>query len=61
MEMTVRIGAIVRDLLKINRFVDLRDLMITATALELELPLATLNQSHFSCIPGLILEDLSKK
>lgn len=57
-EMSVRMGALVRDLLKINCMVDIRDLMIASTALELGLPVATLNHSHFSRIPGLALVDL---
>lgn len=57
-EMAARGSAIVRELQKNNRLQDVRDVMIAATALELELPIATLNRTHFSQIPGLKLKAL---
>ena len=38
-----------------NQLIEVRDLMIAATAIAYKLPLATLDQSHFSRIPSLVL------
>lgn len=57
-EMAARQCSILPDLRAQNRVPDLRDLMIAVTALELNLPLATLNPSHFEFIPGLVAQDL---
>lgn len=56
-EMAARQCEIVRDLLQKNKMQDIRDIMIATTALELGLPLATLNPAHFEPILGLILVD----
>lgn len=58
-EMASRQCTILPELRKQNRIPDLRDLMISVTALELELPIATLNPAHFEPIPGLELAQLS--
>lgn len=55
LEMAARQCALLSKLAPLNRIPDLRDLMIAASALELGLPLATLNQRHFKSIPGLKL------
>ncbi len=41
------------DLLKRNKMIDLADILIGATALTYEIPIATLNLKHFSRIEGL--------
>lgn len=41
------------DLLKSNQIIDLADILIGATALTHNLPIATLNKKHFSRIKGL--------
>jgi tRNA(fMet)-specific endonuclease VapC len=45
--------AIYLDLLKSNMIIDLADILIGATALTHNLPIATLNTKHFSRIKGL--------
>jgi predicted nucleic acid-binding protein len=55
-EMAARMSSIVRELRRKNRIQDLRDVMIAATALELGLPVATLNRAHFGSIAGLKLQ-----
>ena len=57
--MAARMSAIVQELARRNKIQDLRDVMIAATALELQLPVATLNRAHFKQIAGLELEALS--
>lgn len=54
-EMAARQGEIVRELVRQNRLQDMRDVMIAACALELGLPVAKLNRSHFESVPGLAL------
>ena len=44
------------DLKKKRKSIEFQDLIIAATALSHNLPLATLNQKHFEPIDGLILE-----
>lgn len=56
-EMAARQSVIIQGLGKMNRIPDIRDAMIGATALELSLPLATLNRRHFEHIPGIALAD----
>ncbi|MCL5271427.1 MAG: type II toxin-antitoxin system VapC family toxin [bacterium] len=58
MAMAARTSIIAQALKKINRMQDLRDVMIAATALELELPIATLNRNHSNHIPGLRIKTL---
>jgi len=41
------------DLLKANKMIDLADILIGATALTHNLPIATLNDKHFNRIKGL--------
>jgi tRNA(fMet)-specific endonuclease VapC len=41
------------DLLKANKMIDLADILIGATALTHNIPIATLNDKHFSRINGL--------
>jgi len=41
------------DLLKANKIIDLADILIGATALAHNLPIATLNNKHFNRIKGL--------
>jgi tRNA(fMet)-specific endonuclease VapC len=45
--------AIYLDLLKDNKMIDLADILIGATALTHNMPIATLNEKHFSRIAGL--------
>lgn len=61
LEMASRGSAIVRELMKTNRIQELRDIMIAATALDLGLPVATLNRSHFEKIPELKLKTLRRR
>jgi len=51
--------AVLPELVRSNRVPDLRDLLIAVTALELEIPIATLNRAHYEDIPGLEIVDLS--
>ncbi len=44
---------IYHDLLKTNKMIDLADILIGATALTHNLPIATLNDKHFNRIKGL--------
>ncbi len=53
LSMAARQSAILIPSIKLNRTIDLRDLMIGVTAIELEMPIATLNRAHFDGIPGL--------
>lgn len=48
-------GRIYQDLRSCNQVIEVRDLMIAATAVAHDLPLATLNQSHFGRVDGLRL------
>ncbi len=57
-EMAARQSLVVRTLADKNQMQDLRDVMIAVSALELQLPVATLNEAHFRSIPGLVLEEL---
>jgi predicted nucleic acid-binding protein len=41
------------DLLKANKMIDLADILIGSTALTHNIPIATLNEKHFSRIKGL--------
>jgi len=41
------------DLLKANKMIDLADILIGSTALTHKIPIATLNEKHFSRIKGL--------
>jgi len=41
------------DLLKTNKIIDLADILIGATALTHDIPIATLNDKHFNRIKGL--------
>ena len=41
------------DLLKVNKIIDLADILIGATALTHNIPIATLNEKHFNRIKGL--------
>ena len=41
------------DLLKANKMIDLADILIGATALTHNIPIATLNEKHFNRIKGL--------
>ncbi|MDA3879448.1 MAG: type II toxin-antitoxin system VapC family toxin [Prolixibacteraceae bacterium] len=45
--------AIYLDLLKSNKMIDLADILIGATALSHNIPIATLNDKHFNRIKGL--------
>lgn len=47
--------AIYLDLLKDNKMIDLADILIGATALTHNMPIATLNEKHFRRITGLEL------
>jgi predicted nucleic acid-binding protein len=55
LEMAARQCSVLPDLLERGHTLDIRDMMIAMSALELDLPLATLNQSHFRWVPGLSL------
>lgn len=57
-DMAARQSSMLRELIRMNQMIEIRDSMIAAAAIELSLPIATLNRSHFFHIPGLILEDL---
>jgi tRNA(fMet)-specific endonuclease VapC len=51
------------DLKKKNKLIDLADLLIGATAVTFQYPIATLNRKHFERIPGISiieLDDLKK-
>lgn len=48
---------IVRELKRKRALIDMEDIMIAATALANDLPLATLNRKHFERIDGLKLVD----
>jgi tRNA(fMet)-specific endonuclease VapC len=41
------------DMLKANKIIDLADILIGATALTHNIPIATLNDKHFNRIKGL--------
>jgi tRNA(fMet)-specific endonuclease VapC len=56
-QMAARQSDIIIELSKINKMIDLRDLMIAATALEFKLPIVTHNRSHFDNISGLEIEN----
>jgi len=45
------------DLLKSNKIIDLADILIGATALAHNIPIATLNEKHFSRINGLEIKE----
>ncbi|NEW83860.1 MAG: type II toxin-antitoxin system VapC family toxin [Mariniphaga sp.] len=45
--------AIYIDLLKANKMIDLADILIGATAVSYNIPIATLNTKHFNRIEGL--------
>ncbi|MGV8138491.1 MAG: type II toxin-antitoxin system VapC family toxin [Mangrovibacterium sp.] len=45
--------AIYLELLKTNKMIDLADILIGATALTHNIPIATLNSNHFNRIKGL--------
>ena len=45
------------ELKKSNRRIDIRDLFIGATAIDMGIPLATLNKKHFQRLPNLTLLD----
>lgn len=51
---------IVRELKRKRTLIDIEDIMIAATALANDLPLATLNRKHFERIDGLKLVDDEK-
>ncbi|MEN6627670.1 MAG: type II toxin-antitoxin system VapC family toxin [Candidatus Sumerlaeia bacterium] len=53
--MAERMSRIVRELRKKNQMQDIRDVMIAAAALELNVSLATINRAHFERMPGLRL------
>ena len=45
--------SVYRELKSKNKLIDLADLLIGATSLSHEIPIATLNKKHFERIPGL--------
>ncbi len=54
-EIAQRAAQIYRDLKSKNQMIEFRDIFIGATALELKVPLVTLNKQHFKRIKGLEL------
>jgi len=59
--MAAHLTALLSDLVKINRIPDIRDMMIAATALQMNIPLATLNHTHFESMPGLTLAQIGSR
>jgi len=48
-------GFIYQDLRRRGNMIEVTDILIAATALENDLPIKTLNTSHFQRIPGLVM------
>jgi predicted nucleic acid-binding protein len=48
-------GFIYQDLRRRGNMIEVTDILIAATALENDLPIKTLNISHFQRIPGLVM------
>lgn len=48
-------GFIYQDLRRRGNMIEVTDILIAATALENDLPIKTLNTSHFQRIPGLVI------
>jgi predicted nucleic acid-binding protein len=48
-------GFIYQDLRRRGNMIEVTDILIVATALENDLPIKTLNTSHFQRIPGLVM------
>jgi len=60
-EMVAKAHEIILDLKRKNCLIDMADLMIAATAIVRQIPLATLNRKHFERIEGLMLVDGERK
>jgi predicted nucleic acid-binding protein len=48
-------GFIYQDLRRRGNMIEVTDILVAATALENDLPIKTLNTSHFQRIPGLVM------
>jgi len=59
-EMAARMTTLLTGLIHINRIPDIRDMMIATASIEMGIPLATLNLSHFEAVPGLSLVTLPR-
>ncbi|NPA40410.1 MAG: type II toxin-antitoxin system VapC family toxin [Thermodesulfobacteria bacterium] len=60
LETAKRSAEIYKELKNNNQLIEFRDIFIGATALEINLPIITLNEEHFKRIKGIKIYDIDK-